>query len=68
MTSVTEIRDYFIHGLHDITVQSNDYVPLMSKHLKGYVLDGRHIGIDCNKFPAGVEQFTEIEVIYIGSL
>jgi hypothetical protein len=31
----------------------NELVPILSKHLKGYVIDGRQLGIASNKFPGG---------------
>jgi hypothetical protein len=43
-------------------------VPLLSKHLKGYVPDGHQTGIACRKYPVGVNQFTEVKVIHNGTV
>ena len=43
-------------------------MPILNKHLKGYVSDGRQLGIACNKFPGGIDQFTEVKVIHSGTL
>ena len=53
-----EIEDYFMRRLQKNVVLTNNYVPLLSKHLKGYVPDARQIGIACNKFPTGIDQLT----------
>ncbi len=45
--------------LRDNALTSNQFLPLLIKHLKGYVPYDRHTCIACNKFPAGVDQFTE---------
>ena len=50
-----------------MTISSDFAVPILSKHLKGYVLDGRELGIASNKFPEGINQFTEVKVIHIGT-
>ncbi len=47
------------------TVQS---VPLLSKNLRGYVPDGHQTGIACGKYPAGIDQFTEVKVIHSGTV
>jgi hypothetical protein len=54
--------------LQESAFVSNNYMPLLSKRLKGYVPDGRQIGIACNKFPAGINQFTKTEVIQSGTV
>jgi hypothetical protein len=41
---------------------------LLNKHLEGYVPDGRQIGIACNTFLAGIDQFTEAKVIHGGTV
>ena len=46
----------------------SDFVPLMSNQLKGYVLDGRQTRISCGKYPAGVNQYTEIKIIHSGTV
>jgi hypothetical protein len=43
-------------------------VPILNKHLKGYVPDGRYLGIACKKFLAGIDQFTEVKVIHNGTV
>ncbi len=43
-------------------------MPLLSKNLKGYVPDGRQTGIANIKYPAGVNQFTEVKVIHNGAV
>ncbi len=68
MTSETEIEDYYIRKLQESAVQTNIDLPLLSKHLKGYVPDGRQTGIACNKFPTGVDQFKKVKVIHNGSV
>ena len=37
-------------------------------YLKGYVPDGHQTGTACGKYPAGVDQFTEIKVIHSGAV
>jgi len=59
MTSDMEIEDYFMRKLNESAVLNNGSLPLQSQHLKGYVSDGRQSGIACNKFPAGIDQFTK---------
>ena len=43
-------------------------LPLLSKNLKGYVPDGHETGIACGKYPAGVNQITEVKVIHNGTV
>jgi hypothetical protein len=43
-------------------------MPLLNKHLKGYVPDGRKTRIANSKHPAGVDQFTEVKVIHGGTV
>ncbi len=43
-------------------------MPILSKNLKGYVLDRHQTGIACGKYPAGVNQFTEVKVIHSGTV
>ena len=40
----------------------------MKRNLKGYVPDGHQTGIACGKYPAGVNQFTEVKVINSGAV
>ena len=46
----------------------DDHVPVVSKHLRGYVPDGRQTGIACGKYPAGVDQYTEVKIIHSGTI
>jgi hypothetical protein len=43
-------------------------VPLLSTNLRGYVPYGHQTGIANGKYPAGVNQFTEIKVIHRGTV
>jgi hypothetical protein len=43
-------------------------LPILSKHLKGYIPDGRRLWIACSKFPGGIDQFKEVKVIHIGTV
>ncbi len=58
MTSDMEVEDYFLRKVREIAINSVQTVPLLSKNLKGYVLDGHRTGIANSKYPAGVNQFT----------
>jgi hypothetical protein len=49
-------------------VTPNDTVPILNKHLRGYVPDGRQFGIASNKFPRGIDQFPEVKVIHSGTV
>ena len=55
MISQIEVEDYFIRKLQGMAVTPNDIVPILSKHLRGYVPDGRQLGIANNKFPGGID-------------
>ena len=68
MINQLEIEDYFIKKLQGMAISSDFAVPILNKHLKGYVLDGRQLGIASNKFPAGIDQFTEVQVIHSGTI
>ena len=68
MVSQVEIEDYFIRKLQGMAVTPSESVPILCKHLKGYVTDGRQLGITCNKFLDGIGQFTEVKVIHNGTL
>ena len=50
-----EIGDYFIRKLHGMAVTPNDSVPILNKHLKGYVPNGRKLGIASKKFPDDID-------------
>jgi hypothetical protein len=43
-------------------------VSILSRNLKGYVPDGHQTGIPCGKYPAGVNQFSEVKVIHSGAV
>jgi hypothetical protein len=55
MVSIIEVEDLFLRMLRGSAITPNDSVPLLSKHLKGYVPDERQTGIACGKHPAGVD-------------
>jgi hypothetical protein len=40
MVSDMEVEDYFLRKLRETAISLAQFVPLMSKHLKGYVPDG----------------------------
>ena len=63
-----EIEDYFIKKLRGMAISTENMVPILSKHSRGYVPDERQMGIACNKFPGGIDQFTEVKVIHIGTV
>ena len=58
LSSDVEIEDYFMRKLQESAVANNVFLPLLSKHLKGYVPDDRQTGVAYNEFPAGIDQFT----------
>ena len=68
MVGSIEVEDLFLRRLQESAIVPDEYVPLLSKHLKGYVPDGRQTGIVCGKYPAGVDQFTEVEIIHNGTI
>ena len=55
MVCQLEIEDYFIRKLHGMANTPNKLVPILNKHLKGYVQNGRQLGIACNKFLGGMD-------------
>ena len=55
MAKQLKIDDYFIRNLRGMAVTPNESVPILSKHLKGYVLDGRQLRIASNKFPGDID-------------
>jgi hypothetical protein len=63
-----EIEDYFMSKLHESAISINGFLPLLSKHLKCYVHDGRQTGIACNNFPDGIDQIIETKVIHSGTV
>jgi hypothetical protein len=58
MGSQMEVEDYFIRKMEGMAILQHNIMTILSKHLKGYVPDGRQLGIACNKFPGGIDQFT----------
>ena len=64
MVNQLEIEDYFVHKLQGIATTPQDTVLFFSNHLKGFVPDGMQLGIACNKFPSGIDQFIEVKVIH----
>ena len=52
MVSIMEVEDLFLRRLRESAITPHDFVPLLSKDLKGYVPDGRQTGIACGKHPA----------------
>jgi len=61
-----QIEDYFMRKLQESAVSNNGLLPLLSKHLKGYVPDGQQAGIACNKYPTCIDPFTKTKVIQSG--
>jgi hypothetical protein len=68
MVSNMEVEDLFISMLRESAITSDDHVPLLSNHRKGCVPDGRQTGIACGKYPAGVDEFTEVKIIHNGTI
>jgi hypothetical protein len=68
MTSDMEVEDYFLRKVREMAINPVQTVPLLSKNLKGYVTYGHQSGIANNKYPAGVNHFTEIKVIHSGTV
>ena len=68
MTSSMEVGDFFMRRLNESAIISGNNMPLLSKHLKGYVPDGRQTGIASSKHSAGIDQFTEVKVIHCGTV
>jgi len=68
MVSDMEVEDYFLRKLRETAINPAQYVPLLSKNRKGYVPDGHRTGMACGKYPAWVNQFTEVKVIHSGAV
>jgi hypothetical protein len=68
MVSNMEVADLFMRRLQESAIVPGDYVPLLSKHMKGYVPDGRQTRISCGKYPVGVDRYTEIKIIHSGTV
>jgi len=54
MTSDMEVEDYFLRKVREMAISPIKIVPLLSKNLRGYVLDGHQTEIANGKYPAGV--------------
>ena len=67
MVSDMEMEDFFLRKLRETAINLALSVPLL-RNLKGYVPDGHQTGIACGKYPAGVNQFTEVKVIHSGTV
>ena len=64
MVSSMEVGDFFMRRLSESAIIPDHSMPLIGKHIKGYVPDGRQTGIASSKYPAGVDQFTEVKIIH----
>jgi hypothetical protein len=68
MTRDMEVEGYFLRKLRETVINPVTTEPLLSKNLKGYVPDGRKTEISNGKYPAGIDQFTEVKVIHNGTV
>ena len=68
MTIDIEVEDYFLLKLRETAINPVMTVPLLSRSLKEYVPDGRQTGIANGKYPAGIDQFTEVKAIHSGTV
>ncbi len=68
MVNNLEVEYYFLRKRREAAIIPSQSVPLLSKHLKGHVPDGHQMGIANGKYPAGVNQFTEVKVIQSGAV
>jgi len=68
MVSKLEIEDYLTRKVQGMSITPIESMPILIKHLKGYVPNVRQLGIACNKFPCGIDQFTEVKVLHNGAL
>jgi hypothetical protein len=68
MVSDMEVEDFFLRKLRETAINPALSVPLLSRNLKGYVPDGHQTGIACGKYPARVNQLTEVKVIHSGTV
>jgi len=57
MTIDMEVEDYFLRKLREMAINPAQFVPLLSRNLKGHVPDGHQTGMASGKYPAGVNQF-----------
>ena len=68
MCSDMEVEDYFLRKLRETAINQTQFVPLLSRNVKGYVPDRHQTRIADGKYPAGVNQFTEVKVIHSGAV
>ena len=68
MVSHMKIEDYFVRKLKNMAITPNYSVPVLSKHLRGYVPDKRQLGSACNNFPIEIDQFTKAKFIHTGKV
>jgi len=68
MVSLMEIEDYFIRKLQGMAVTPSESVAILIKHLRGYVPNGKQLGIASNKFPDEIDEFIEVKGIYNGKV
>ena len=68
MNSSMEVGDFFMRRLGESAIIPDNNMPLLSKHLKGYVPDGRQTRVASSKHPAGIDQSTEVKVIHSGAV
>ena len=68
MVSSMEVGDFFMRKLNESAIIPDNSMPLLNKHLKGCIPDGRQTGIASSKHPAKVDQFTEVKVIHSGTV
>ena len=68
MTSDMEVEDYFMRKVREMAINPVQTEPLLSRNRKGYVPDGRQTGIANGKYPAEINQFTEVKVIHSGTV
>jgi hypothetical protein len=61
-----EVEDFFLRKVREMAINPVQTKPLLSRNLRGYVPDGHQTGIASGKYPAGVNQFTEVKVIHSG--
>jgi hypothetical protein len=68
MTNDMEVEDCILRKVREMAINLAETLPLLSKNLRGYVPDGHQTGIANRKYPAEVNQFTEIKVIHSGTV
>jgi hypothetical protein len=68
MNNDMEVDDYFIRMMRESATHPSDSMSLLSKQMKGYVLDRRKRSIATSRHPAGFDQFTEAKYIHNGTM